>query len=55
MLRVQEYPGDKILFDIDHSFLNNYLTAHLEAIHPHTNSAASITSMAMVENSDVDG
>ena len=55
MLRVQEYSGDKILFDIDHSFLNNYLTAHLEAIHAQSNSAASITSMAMVEDSGVDG
>jgi hypothetical protein len=55
MCRVQEYPGDQICFDIDHRFLDNYLTAHPKAVHPHPDSTTSAISVAMVEDSCVDG
>ena len=53
--RFQEYASDEVLFDLDYCLVDIDLFAHIETIHAHSNCTAFTVSMAMVENTSLDG
>jgi hypothetical protein len=53
--RLQEYASDKVFCHFDYRLVNTHIVAYIKTIHAHPNCTAFTSSMAMVENTYMDG
>lgn len=53
--RPQEYTCDEVFCDFDYRLVDTHIDTDLKAVHTYPNSTAFTTSMAVVENTYMDG